>query len=45
MKFTKGIILGSLITAGVLLMYNDGQMENKKIVKKGKQLAKKMGIM
>lgn len=45
MKFTKGIIVGGLITAGLLLMYNDGQLENKKMMKKGKQIAKKIGIM
>ncbi|MBQ3414084.1 MAG: hypothetical protein IJH39_01780 [Clostridia bacterium] len=46
MKFVKGMVLGGLITTGVLLMYNDGEMMNKKqMMKKGKQLAKKVGIM
>ncbi len=46
MKFVKGIILGGLITTGVLLMYNEGEMMNKKqMMKKGKQIAKKIGIM
>lgn len=45
MKFTKGMIVGSMITAGVIMMYSDGNMNTKKIMKKGKQLAKKMGIM
>ena len=44
MKFTKGIILGSMITAGVMMMY-ENNMNSKKILKKGKQLARKMGIM
>ncbi len=44
MRFTKGIILGSMITAGVMLMY-ENNMNSKKIMKKGKQLARKMGIM
>ena len=44
MKFTKGMILGSMITAGVMLMY-ENNMNSKKIMKKGKQLARKMGIM
>lgn len=44
MKFTKGMILGSMITAGVLMMY-ENNMNSKKIMKKGKQLARKMGIM
>lgn len=45
MKFTKGIILGSIITAGVMMMYTDNNMNTKKMIKKGKQLARKMGIM
>ena len=46
MKFVKGMILGGLITTGVVMMYNETDMINKKkIMKKGKQLAKKVGIM
>ena len=44
MKFTKGIILGSVITAGIIMMYADN-MDTKKMMKRGKQLVKKMGIM
>ena len=46
MKFVKGMMIGTLISAGVLMMYNEGNAMNKrKMMKKGKQLAKKMGIM
>ncbi len=46
MKFTKGLIVGSLITTGVLMMYGDNSMKNKnKMVKKGKQYFKKMGLI
>lgn len=45
MKFTKGIIIGSVITAGIMMIYTDNNMNTKKMMKKGKQLAKKMGIM
>lgn len=45
MKFTKGMILGSMVTAGIMLMYTENNMNTKKLMKKGKQLAKKMGIM
>lgn len=46
MKFVKGIIIGGIITTGVMMMYNEGEMVNKrKIVKKGKQLVKKLGII
>lgn len=44
MKFTKGIIIGSVITAGIIMMYADN-MDTKKMMKRGKQLVKKMGIM
>ncbi len=45
MKFAKGMIMGGIITAGVLMMYADNNTGKKKIMKKGKQLARKMGIM
>ena len=45
MKFTKGIIVGSVITAGIIMMYTDNNMNTKKMIKKGRQLVKKMGIM
>lgn len=45
MKFTKGIIIGSMITAGVMMMYKEDMMDTKKMMKKGKQLMRKMGIM
>ena len=45
MKFTKGMIIGSVITAGIMMMYADNNMNTKKIMKKGKQLVRKMGIM
>ena len=48
MKFTKGLILGGLVTAGILMMYPESDMmtkNKKKMIKKGKQFAKKMGVM
>ena len=44
MKFTKGMILGSMITVGVMMMYTDN-MDSKKMMKNGKKLMRKMGIM
>ncbi len=43
MKFVKGMIIGTMVAAGVAMMYNDGMMNKKRIMKRGKQLAKKMG--
>ena len=45
MKFAKGMFMGVIITAGVLMMYADNNNGKKKIMKKGKQLVRKMGIM
>ena len=45
MKFVKGIMIGGLITIGVIMMWNENEMSTKKITKKGKKLAKKLGIM
>lgn len=43
MNFVKGIMIGSLITAGTMMMYSEGLDENKKrMMKKGKQFVKKM---
>ncbi len=45
MKFVKGMMIGGLITTGVIMMWNENEMTTKKITKKGKKLAKKIGIM
>ena len=34
MKFTKGIIVGSMITAGIMMMYATDNMDTKKMMKK-----------
>ena len=46
MKFVKGMIIGGLISAGVAMACSEKMMPNKKkMVKMGKQFARKMGIM
>lgn len=46
MKFIKGMVMGTLISAGVIMMYNErNSMKKNKMVKKGKQFIKKMGIV
>lgn len=45
MRFTKGLMWGSLITAGMMMIASEGVDDSKKkIMKKGKQLMKKMGM-
>ena len=45
MKFVKGLVVGGLITTGVMMRWNDNNMNTKKMSKTGKRWAKKMGIM
>lgn len=43
MSFMKGVMIGSIITAGTMMMYTDEGKENKKkMLKKGKQFVKKI---
>ncbi|MBR1540769.1 MAG: hypothetical protein IJ629_06435 [Clostridia bacterium] len=45
MKFLNGVMIGSLITAGAMMIYSETVDENKKrMVKKGKQFARKIGL-
>ena len=44
MKFIKGVIIGTAISAGIMMMYSE-EMNKKNIMKKGKQWAKKWGII
>ncbi len=46
MKFIKGMVIGGLVTAGVAMVYAETMGQGKrKMMKKGKQFAKRMGIM
>ena len=45
MKFLNGIMIGSLITAGAMFLYSENIDDGKrKMVKKGKQFARKIGL-
>ncbi len=46
MKFLKGAIMGSMATAAAMVMYRDMSRNTKsKMIRKGKQFARKMGMM
>ncbi len=46
MKFVKGMVMGTLISAGAMMLYTEkSSMKKNKMMKKGKQLIKKMGII
>ncbi len=42
MKFIKGVMIGGIITTGLVMMYSEtGMLDKKTVMKKGKKLAKK----
>lgn len=46
MKFVKGMLVGGIVTAGIAMIYAETMDQSKrKMMKKGKQFAKRMGIM
>ncbi len=46
MKFVKGMLIGGIVTAGVAMMYSEAMGDNKrKMMKNGKKIAKRMGIL
>lgn len=46
MKFIKGMIMGGIISTGAMLMYKEISGKSKKqMIKKGKQFAKKIGVL
>lgn len=43
MKFVKGVLLGTMVTAGTMMMYSDSiDSSKRKMLRKGKQMMKKM---
>lgn len=46
MKFMKGMLIGGIVTAGIAMMYAETMDQSKrKMMKKGRQFVKKMGIV
>lgn len=45
MKFVKGLVIGGLITTGVLMLWSDDSINSKKIAKTGKKWARKIGMV
>ena len=46
MKFVKGMVIGAVASAGIAMMYMESNNRTKKtLMKKGKQMAKKIGLM
>jgi hypothetical protein len=46
MKFIKGAMIGGFVATGIYMMYSENENNmRKKMMKKGKQVMKKIGIM
>ena len=46
MKFVKGMVMGTLISAGVVMLYNEkNTMKKNKMMKKGKQFIKNFNYL
>ena len=46
MKFVKGMVMGTLISAGVVMLYNEkNTIQKNKMMKKGRHFITKMGII
>ena len=43
MKFIKGVMIGGIITTGLIMMYSESDKKN--LMKKSKKFARKMGMM
>ena len=44
MKFVKGIVIGTAITAAAYMMCSEGMINKRKMMKQAKRWANKMGI-
>ncbi len=46
MKFVKGVVIGGLLVTGAAMLYTEmGKTTKKKMMKKGRQMIKNMGIV
>ena len=46
MRFIKGVMIGGLLTTGMIMMYSEASNQTKKkVIKKGRNVMKKMGIL
>ncbi|MBR2787422.1 MAG: hypothetical protein IKD76_08145 [Clostridia bacterium] len=46
MKLVKGMLIGGVVSAGLVMMYGDNMgLSRKKMMKQGKKVMKKIGII
>ena len=45
MKFIKGVIVGTVISTGVYMLYKESNMSGKNMMKQSKKFMKNIGIM
>ena len=44
MKFVKGVLIGSAVATAAYMMYSEGMLKKKKMMKQARRWAHKMGI-
>lgn len=44
MKFIKGLLIGTIVSAGVAFVYSESSMNRRKIMRAGRKFAKKMNL-
>lgn len=44
MKFVKGVLIGTAVTAAAYMMYTEGMLNKKKMMKQARKWANKMGM-
>lgn len=44
MKFVKGVLIGTAVTAAAYMMYTEGMLNKRKMMKQAKRWAHKIGM-
>lgn len=45
MNFIRGMLIGGIVSASIVMMYKENGMDASRIAKKGRKMVKKMGII
>ena len=45
MKFVKGVVVGTAIAASVIMLCNEGTINKRRLMRRGRQIAKKLGTI
>ncbi len=45
MKFLKGVIIGTVVSTGIYMIYKESNMSGNKMMKQGKKFMRNIGII